>query len=166
MTPLFQKLNLGPHRKLHILDAPVSFEPELAALEGVRVCRHIDESVEFALAFAITGAQRDRVCAQLVQAAQGDVVLWVAYPKKSSKRYRCEFDRDSGWQILGDAGFEPVRQVAIDEDWSALRFRRVEHIKVLKRNPERTISEAGHSKADVQRPTEAGPRSKDGSKTR
>ena len=25
--------------------------------------------------------------------------------------------------------FEPVRQVAIDEDWSALRFRNVAHIK-------------------------------------
>jgi len=26
-------------------------------------------------------------------------------------------------------GFETVRAVAIDEDWSALRFRRVEFIK-------------------------------------
>ena len=25
--------------------------------------------------------------------------------------------------------FEPVHQVAVDEDWSALRFRRVEFIK-------------------------------------
>ena len=36
---------------------------------------------------------------------------------------------DSGWPVLGAAGFEPVRMVAIDADWSALRFRRVEHIK-------------------------------------
>jgi hypothetical protein len=49
--------------------------------------------------------------------------VWVAYPKKASRRYGCEFDRDTGWQALGDAGFEPVRQVAIDEDWSALRCR-------------------------------------------
>jgi hypothetical protein len=27
------------------------------------------------------------------------------------------------------AGFDSVRQIAIDEDWSALRFRRVEYIK-------------------------------------
>lgn len=27
------------------------------------------------------------------------------------------------------AGFRPIRQVAIDEDWSALRFRRVEFVK-------------------------------------
>ena len=34
---------------------------------------------------------------------------------------------------MGDAGFEPVRMVAIDEDWSALRFRRVEFIKTMNR---------------------------------
>jgi len=34
---------------------------------------------------------------------------------------------------LGDAGFEPVRLVAIDDDWTALRVRRVEFIKNLTR---------------------------------
>jgi hypothetical protein len=35
--------------------------------------------------------------------------------------------------VLGAAGFEPVRMVAVDEDWSALRFRRVGFIKTLTR---------------------------------
>ena len=34
---------------------------------------------------------------------------------------------------MGKAGFEPVRMVAIDEDWSAVRFRRVEFIKTMNR---------------------------------
>ncbi|MDZ7812318.1 MAG: hypothetical protein U5L74_04040 [Ideonella sp.] len=37
--------------------------------------------------------------------------------------------------MLGAAGFEPVRQVVVDEDWSALRFRRAEFIKTLARHP-------------------------------
>lgn len=57
----------------------------------------------------------------------------VRLSKASSKRYRCEFNRDTGWASVGATGFEPVRQVAIDEDWSALRFRRVEFIKSLTR---------------------------------
>jgi hypothetical protein len=61
----------------------------------------------------------------------GDAILWMAYPKGTSKRYECEFNRDNGWDVLGRAGFEGVRQVAIDEDWSALRFRRVEFSKSL-----------------------------------
>ncbi len=37
---------------------------------------------------------------------------------------------------MGKAGFEPVRMVAIDEDWSAVRFRRVEFIKTMNRPEE------------------------------
>ena len=58
-------------------------------------------------------------------------------------RTRCEFDRDSGWEVLGQAGFEPVRMIAIDADWSALRFRRVEYILSLTRDPARAGSPAG-----------------------
>ena len=70
-----------------------------------------------------------------------------AYPKASSKRYQCEFNRDTGWAAVGVAGFESVRQVAIDEDWSALRFRRTEYVKKLTRDASRMSSEAGKSRA-------------------
>ncbi len=69
----------------------------------------------------------------------------MVYPKGTSKKYTCEFNRDNGWQRLGEHGFEPVRMVAIDEDWSALRFRRAEHIKTMTRSS--AISEAGQQKA-------------------
>ena len=77
--------------------------------------------------------------------ASGDAVIWFAYPKGSSKKYTCEFNRDTGWAELAKAGYEPVRQVAIDEDWSALRFRKVEHIKTMTRSFAAT--EAGKAKA-------------------
>ena len=56
-------------------------------------------------------------------------MLWFAYPKGTSKRYTCEFNRDAGWGVIRAAGFDSVRMVAIDEDWSALRFRRLEYVK-------------------------------------
>jgi hypothetical protein len=40
----------------------------------------------------------------------------------------------SGWTPLDDAGFEIVSRVAIDEDWSAKRFRRVDFIKNMTRD--------------------------------
>lgn len=46
-------------------------------------------------------------------------VLWVAYPKAN----RTDVNRDSLWPILADFGLRPVSQVAVDEVWSALRFR-------------------------------------------
>ena len=65
---------------------------------------------------------------------KGDGLIWFAYPKGTSKKYKCEFNRDSGWAELGKHGFEPVRLVAIDEDWSALRFRNAENIKTMTRS--------------------------------
>lgn len=50
-------------------------------------------------------------------------------PKASFKTYTCQFNRDTGWDGMGAAGSEPVRQVAIDADWSALRFRRAQYIE-------------------------------------
>jgi len=71
--------------------------------------------------------------------------LWFAYPKGSSKRYKCEFNRDNGWAVLGSLGFEGVRMVAIDEDWSALRFRRVEYVKNMTRSF--ALSEEGKARS-------------------
>jgi hypothetical protein len=68
----------------------------------------------------------NRMSKALLKRASGDVVLWFAYPKGTSKKYSCDFNRDNGWDLLRKSGFESVRQVAVDEDWSALRFRRVE----------------------------------------
>jgi len=101
------------------------------------------------MAFIITQAELDVASTQLAKACEGDAVLWMVYPKGTSKKYKCEFDRDSGWSTLGAAGFEPLRMVAVDADWSALRFRRVEHIKTMARNPAGAISEAGKRKASA-----------------
>lgn len=133
MSPLFEKLNIGDHKIVHVLNAPESFETELAALKGLTVRRTISTGTEFALAFVVTQKELDSVSTKLVKAAQGDAVLWLAYPKGTSKKYKCEFNRDSGWDVLRKAGFDSVRMVAIDDDWSALRFRRVANIKTAKK---------------------------------
>jgi len=67
-------------------------------------------------------------------------------PEKISKKYKCDFNRNSDWSTLGTAGFESVRMVAIDENWSALRFRRVEYIKTMARSPDNALSKAGKHK--------------------
>jgi hypothetical protein len=56
----------------------------------------------------ITRSQLEAAGATLAAAADGDATIWMAYPKASSKKYKCEFNRDSGWPTLGAAGFEPV----------------------------------------------------------
>ena len=148
MSAVFTKLNLKDQTEIVVLNAPTSFEPELAALAGINVRRDLKgvKMLSFALAFVTKQAEVDKLAAALGQRAQGDALVWFAYPKGTSKKYKCEFNRDTGWAALGALGFEPVRMVAIDEDWSALRFRHAEFIKTMRREAQRALSATGKAK--------------------
>jgi hypothetical protein len=148
MPSIFNKLNLKNQTQIVVLNAPESFESELAALHGVTVLRQLHglDEIEFSLAFVTKQKEVETLGKTIARKAKGDAVVWFAYPKGTSKKYQCELNRDSGWQVLGTNGFEPVRQVAIDEDWSALRFRRVGFIKTMVRNKEHAITTQGKAR--------------------
>jgi hypothetical protein len=149
MSKLFKKLNLGDLAEILVVNAPASFEIELNQLPDVRIHRDpkgIKRTV-FVLGFATTLAEVKRLAKMVVRKTEDDVIVWVAYPKGTSRNYTCEFNRDAGWSSMGDAGFEPVRQVAIDDDWSALRFRRVQFIKSMVRKESRRLTGPGNTSA-------------------
>jgi hypothetical protein len=137
MAGIFEKLNLKDRQEILVLQAPESFEPELARLPVLTIHRHIESAQEigFSLAFVTRQSEVDALAGPVAARAKGDPVVWFAYPKGTSKKYKCDFNRDTGWDALKAAGFDTVRAVAIDEDWTALRFRRVEHIKARQNAP-------------------------------
>jgi hypothetical protein len=134
MSPLFKKLNFKNHSEILVLNSFSDFEKELKFLENkVVIRRNVKEinAIEFSLAFVTKQKELDVLAKVIIKKSKGDALLWFAYPKGSSKKLKCEFNRDIGWDMLEKNGFEKVRQVAIDEDWSALRFRRREFIKAI-----------------------------------
>jgi hypothetical protein len=149
MSPTFQKLNLKNHSQIAVLNPPQGFEPELAKLQNVAVLRELQGlgEIGFSLAFVTKQQEVDTLAKAIAKRAKGDAVVWFAYPKGTSKKYKSEINRDTGWQILGKVGFEPVRMVAIDEDWSAVRFRRVEFIKTMTRGKEHRMTAEGRARA-------------------
>ena len=46
-------------------------------------------------------------------------MLWIAYPKGN----RSDINRDTLWPYLTEYNMRPITQIAVDETWSALRFR-------------------------------------------
>ena len=149
MPAVFDKLNLKDQPDVVVLNPPDSFESELKTLRGREVRRTLsgNRPIVFAIAFVQKQVDVDRAVKAIVPRLEGDAIVWFAYPKGSSKRYTCDFNRDTSWASLGDSGFEPVRMVAIDEDWSALRFRRAGFIKTMIRDKDRTLSAEGRRKA-------------------
>jgi hypothetical protein len=70
-----------------------------------------------------------------IKSAKEDGVLWFAYPKISSG-IKTDINRDNGWSVLQKKKFEPVTQIAMDETWSALRFKSVDKIpKMIRQMP-------------------------------
>jgi hypothetical protein len=148
MTRIFDKLNLKDQTEILVLNPPQSFEPELAALTGITVVREVNQArkMDFVLAFVTQQEQVDTISKIIAARAAGDALVWFVYPKGTSKKYKSSINRDSGWEIMSKAGFERVRLVAIDEDWSALRFRRVEFIKTMERRESFAQTKDGKAK--------------------
>jgi hypothetical protein len=150
MTPLLKKLNFKNQSQLCILDSPPEFEAEMKEMEkfapvvtSAKKCKEID----FALIFVKSKPAIDVAFKSIEGKIKGDAVLWIAYPKGTSKKYKADINRDKGWDTLGAAGFEVVRAVAIDDDWSAMRFRRAQFIDKMTRDARFALSKEGKAKA-------------------
>ncbi|PSK99273.1 hypothetical protein [Cecembia rubra] len=143
ITPLFKKLNFKAHSHILVLNSPSSFQREMEQMASetpiLKSLQNI-ERLHFILVFVKTLHEIEDSIADIYHKLEGDAILWYCYPKASSKRYTCEFNRDTGWSALGKFNLEGVRQVAIDEDWSAIRFRKLEFIKNMTRRDSMKLS--------------------------
>ena len=147
MNPIFKKLNYKNQKAIHVINAPESFKKDMNDMQDLATIKTSlagAKGVEFFLAFVTRQKEVDDLTKKVSPLMIDDGVLWFAYPKGSSKKYKCEFNRDNGWSEPGKLGWEGVRMVAIDEDWSVLRFRKAEHIKTMTRSF--AMSEAGKNK--------------------
>jgi hypothetical protein len=136
MTPLFKKLNFKNHTAIVAINYPKSFEVELDAMKGITTTitnLKKAKEIDFAMLFVTKQKEIDVLIKEIYPKLKGDAVLWFCYPKGTSKNYKCDFNRDTGWLTVATYNLETVRMVAIDEDWSALRFRKVAFVKTITR---------------------------------
>jgi hypothetical protein len=82
MPNVFAKLNLKDHKKIVVLNSPDSFESELAGLKGLEIIRDLKKAKElaFALAFVTTQEQVNALAPEIARKAEGDAIVWLAYP--------------------------------------------------------------------------------------
>ncbi len=71
------------------------------------------------LLFVDSAAATRALCDAHRDALTRPSILWIAYPKGN----KADINRDSLWKIVADYGMHPNSQIAIDDTWSALRFR-------------------------------------------
>ncbi|MEL7147839.1 MAG: hypothetical protein AAFO69_15810 [Bacteroidota bacterium] len=143
-------MNFKSHQQTLVLNTPESFHANILAMRDLTSFHYQIEEVQhvtFVIAFVTQQSQIDELVPVLSPRLEGDALVWFCYPKGTSKKYQCDFNRDTGWQVMSDFRLEGVRMVAVDQDWSALRFRRVEYIKTMKRRESFALSKEGKAKA-------------------
>jgi hypothetical protein len=81
------------------------------------------KKIDFALVFAINEQQLRGIVQEVLPALRADGKFWVAYPKPGSK-IATTLNRECSWGCITGAGYEIVRDVAIDHVWTAVRFKK------------------------------------------
>lgn len=121
--PLAEKLQLKPKARIRIADAPGAFFKALTLPEGAKAVQD-DGPADAALLFVSRRAALEARFPALAARLEGnDPMLWIAYPKAG--QLETDMTRDTGWDMVTKAGWKPVRQIALDDVWTALRFRRL-----------------------------------------
>lgn len=121
-----KKLRLKQDAPLYLLNAPANVAVLFDAFD-VKPSPKAGREIKQALVFAENKKTLDNLVPKVVPLLENDALLWIAYPKKTGK-IKSDMSRDNGWETVMAAGYEAVTQVAIDDDWSALRFRKSEAI--------------------------------------
>jgi hypothetical protein len=118
--PLAERLQVKGERRLAVLHAPQGLHPLLGADDRLAPVKEAD----VVIAFVATRSELERRLVELKNATKPEAILWLAYPKTTSPR-ATDLSRDFIHDYALTVALDAVAQIAIDTDYSALRFKRV-----------------------------------------
>ena len=134
--PLGRKLGLNPGMRAWIIAPPLGYLEALAPVpEDLTVSSRADGVYPFVQVFATRLSEIRRFARRLSKHAAPNALVWISYPKKTSK-LKGNLSRDVIREAMNGTGWRAVSIVAINEVWSALRFRPARQVgSRLRRRP-------------------------------
>ena len=127
LNNLLKKLQCRNQKEIFVFNAPREFLSVLWDIgKEIKVKREArdGEVIDFALIFVRTEKEIEKNASILDNRLGGNAVVWFAFPKKISKTYNSNLTREDGWESLQAIGFQAGSLISIDNDWSALRFKK------------------------------------------
>jgi hypothetical protein len=112
------KLQIKPGQRLVLLNVPDEVDLELPSDIELEAEPGASDAV---ILFVANRADLQRRSTPLIAWARRDKLSWVAYPKGG--QLGTDLNRDSLNDALKAQGVQAVRQVSLDDTWSALRLR-------------------------------------------
>jgi hypothetical protein len=120
---LAEKMHLRSGERVLLVNAPEGHAAGLEAPSGVDVSAEAEGTFDVIELFVSTRAALEADTPGLKALLNPDGKLWIAYPKGTSKRLSADINRDDIRAYALSVGLQTVAQVAVDDDWSALRCK-------------------------------------------
>ena len=118
--PVAERLQVKGERRLAVIGASAALEKAVGAAKA----RADLAEADVVLVFAADRARLEGKLPDVLKKMQATAILWVAYPKLSSG-LAADLSREIIHAMAPKHGLDTVSQIAIDEDWSAMRLKRV-----------------------------------------
>lgn len=118
--PIAERLQVKGDRRLAVIDAPAPVDAAIGQIEA----RVAPDQAEVVLLFATDRAALDTGLDRWLPRVGAGCLLWVAYPKLTSALAK-DLNRDLIRAAMIARGLDTVSQIAIDQDWSAMRLKRL-----------------------------------------
>ncbi len=123
---LAQRLAIKEGKTVLVVDPPRGYLGRLGALpKGARLLKSPSEPIDIIQVFVADQEALEAQLARLRGAMAPGGMLWVSYHKGSSG-IPTDINRDTIRAYASAIGLQAVAQVAVDDDWSALRLKQAE----------------------------------------
>jgi hypothetical protein len=119
---LAKKLKLKPGARAAVVGAPEGYLERLGQPAGTTVGTVLDGPLDWIQVFVADSAELAAVVPGITKAVAPDGLVWISYPKGSSKR-QTDLTRDRGWEPLEGSDLMWLSLVSVDDTWSAFGLR-------------------------------------------
>ncbi|HEX8024481.1 YdeI/OmpD-associated family protein [Mucilaginibacter sp.] len=130
MNALAKKLQIKPNSRWLLQNAPSGYTDSLSPLpDNANLIFSTDGEFNGIQLFVTNSTELASELRVITPLLKADTVFWIIYPKKNSG-IQTDLEMMSNWDAPAQYGLRPVASAAVNEVWTALRFRPVEAVKV------------------------------------
>jgi hypothetical protein len=131
-SPLAKKLRLAAGQSVAVLNAPTGYLAMLSpGPAGILTQLEPNHAYDVVVLFVKDVDELRRLGSSAVRATSPSGLLWIAYPKGGQTKGATDLPATPWWvqrdvlgEITAEKGYKPVAFVAVDDDWTALRFKK------------------------------------------
>lgn len=123
MNVIAKKLQIKPATRWLFYNAPDNYLAILEPLpEGTKASFNPDGDFDGVQLFVLNSSDLASSLKTIMPILRPDTVFWISYPKKSSG-IKSDLEMMSSWDEVSKYGYRGVAAAAVNDTWTALRFR-------------------------------------------